>query len=410
MQEQFGIPNGIYPRLQNSKIHFDESLASFCKDFDLFATQYEICDNHGVGVLLKRLFGESKNIINIRVASEYGGKSIGSIQIELKHTGRTRCDSYMAVGDVLRFCSVKRIICVPYLPDDAINAIAAGDIFNAPICLYLMDDQNITTQGIPDDLMRELIEKARVRFAIGPELRNAYEKKYGRKFWLLPPTAPCEYINDTVITPLPEKPAQLGVLLGNIWSQAWLDDLKKMIRESGMTIHWFGNTAVNRLLSYDEADLAKDGLHIQGFIDDDTLQQRLRTYAYAIVPSGSTNEYDTHQWQAELSLPSRIPYLMSTANIPIIVLAVKDTPATNFVRRFDIGAVCDYTAENFRRTVDAICTPEAQQKYRSNAAAVARNFSSEGIADWIWKSLELGRPCDEKYERLFGHAGETASR
>jgi hypothetical protein len=37
---------------------------------------------------------------------------------------------------------VKRILCVPYYPDDALSAIATAKLTSAPLVTYIMDDQN----------------------------------------------------------------------------------------------------------------------------------------------------------------------------------------------------------------------------------------------------------------------------
>lgn len=367
---------------------------------DLLITHNEICSNHGTGVLLKRLFEGGEKIVNIRSRTQFDGKSLGDVQITLDHKGKSRAESFMAVGSALASHNIRRILCVPFYPDDAITAIAAHEITGVPLCLYLLDDQNIHCEGIPDSLMRELIAKSQLRLAVGPEMRDEYERKFGHKIWILPPAAPEEYIQDVPSPPSPQRIGSKGVLLGNIWSSSWLQALRCLVRESGITIDWYGNTA-KHMLSYNEDELARDGIRVQGFVSERKLQSLLRECSFAIVPTTCSDPLETHQWQAELSLPSRIPYLMSTANIPILVLSSKGNPATRFVRRFDIGMVCDYDPANFRSTVETLCNAESQQKYRANAAAAAPTFSSEGIAEWIWQSLDNCEPIDRRFETLF---------
>ena len=52
-------------------------------------------------------------------------------------------------------------------------------LINQTTALKIRSDQNIHCQGIPDSLMRELLEKAQLRLAVGPEMRDEYEKKFG---------------------------------------------------------------------------------------------------------------------------------------------------------------------------------------------------------------------------------------
>ena len=56
---------------------------------------------------------------------------------------------------------VSRVLCVPYTADDLVSALALKEMFNAPLCTYLMDDNNIGSQGISDELMREALEKSK---------------------------------------------------------------------------------------------------------------------------------------------------------------------------------------------------------------------------------------------------------
>lgn len=41
---------------------------------------------------------------------------------------------------------------------------------------------------------------------------------------------------------------------------------------------------------------------------------------------------------------------------------------------------------------------------RQKAANIAEYFSAEGISQWLWHSLELGEPCDLKFEKLLDHS------
>jgi len=60
--------------------------------------------------------------------------------------------------------------------------------------------------------------------------------------------------------------------------------------------------------------------------------------------------------------------------------------------------------------VSDICQPNRQSAFRSCAAARAELFSSRGLADWIWRSLERGEPCDERFEKAFARQdGEMVS-
>jgi len=97
--------------------------------------------------------------------------------------------------------TVRRILCVPYYPDDVKTAIAAKEIYDAPMCTFLMDDQNIFARGIDDVLMKSLLEKSALRLAISPELRDAYQAKYMLPFWYMPPVVPDALIPSQLVLP-----------------------------------------------------------------------------------------------------------------------------------------------------------------------------------------------------------------
>jgi len=91
----------------------------------------------------------------------------------------------------------QRVICVPFHPEELYAAIAIKELFDVPLCTYIMDDNNLYTQGnrpISPELMKETLEKSVLRLAISPELKRAYEQQYGLKFWLLPPLVDKEIV------------------------------------------------------------------------------------------------------------------------------------------------------------------------------------------------------------------------
>jgi len=50
--------------------------------------------------------------------------------------------------------------------------------------------------------------------------------------------------------------------------------------------------------------------------------------------------------------------------------------------------------------VAELLRPEVQLAVRARAAALAPVLSAEGAGSWVWRSLELGRPIDDRWERL----------
>ena len=149
----------------------------------------------------------------------------------LTHSGLSRSEAYFDVVQALSGYTPRKTLCVPYYPADALSALAVTHTYSVPLCTYIMDDHNVASQGIPNELMAELLENSTLRLAISPELRDTYELKYGLKFWLLPPVVP-----SGLLRLAPDRPdkkrleAKRGILVGNIWSRNSLQALRATVR------------------------------------------------------------------------------------------------------------------------------------------------------------------------------------
>lgn len=371
------------------------------RDADAIVTTNEVSDRHGTGVILRRIFGRSGKILSIRSTNLYPDHALGEAQLCFGHEGLSRPESFARVWTALNGSTVRRVLCVPFLPDELLTAVALKELFDAPLCIYLMDDNNVHARGIPDELMREALGKATLRLAISPELRDAYEQKYNLKFFVLPPVVD----ERAVRTQLPIRPGRSveagpGVLIGSVWSRKWLQRLRQTIKEAGLQIHWYGNTRAPWLQVTPE-ELLQDGILDCGFLPEAELTGKMEQYLYALVPSGTLDENDDRPEIARLSLPTRLPYLLSACHTPVVVLGNPNTAAARFVERFNIGKTCGYEATALRQAVRQICQPDEQLALRTSAAAHGALFSAKGLADWVWQSLEQGEPCDDRFEDAF---------
>jgi len=369
--------------------------------YDVVITPSEINYQHGTGFLVDRLFGNRTNILSIRAANHYGGDhhfGDESLLIAHEHSSRPRSieQTLRNLGDRIP----KRIFCVPFLSDDLLTAITLHDVFKAPLCLYLMDDQNVTTPAIPDSLMREFLERCALRLTTHSEMREAYESKYGLKFYLLPAVVPARLISTAVSQPEPELVRErAGALVGSIWGRAWFDRLKTVISDSGLACHWFGNHQ-NPAFRISAEEMVEAGIQARGVVSEEVLARQLRRFPFAIVPTGTLDENDDAAWASALSLPGRILFILATSNAPIILLGSSKTPAAKLIAHFRIGVRCDYTAESFLSAVHRVIDPEYQGEMRANAVRIAPKLSAEGVGEWIDRSLELGRACDDRFEQL----------
>jgi FkbM family methyltransferase len=372
----------------------------------IIITAAEVNRRHGTGVLVSRIFGDTPDIVSIRTHSHYDSEQqFGAASFCLPQNNLSRAEIFFIVYRWLTGATARRIVCVPYYPEDLLVALAAKELFNVPLCIYLMDDHNIHGRAIPDALMKEALKKSDLRLAISTEMQHAYQDKYRLKFWLLPPVVSDELVLSEAALPADDGGGTAtGVLVGNIWGQRWLTLLRETIRDSGTKLQWYSNSGlqVPAWLDLKIEELAQDGIVIHEALPEAELAEVLRKSSFAVVPSGTLDDTDDSMAIARLSLPTRVPFILASSNTPIIVIGSHRTASARFVKRFQLGTVCDYEPGSYREAVGQVTAPDAQLAMRQSACAMARTFAARGAAEWVWRSLELGEPCDMKYERLMG--------
>ncbi|MCP5110388.1 MAG: hypothetical protein GY953_06095 [bacterium] len=394
---------GRPPELDLDLSESAETAGGFLRNADGVVTHTEVNDRHGVGVLLRRLFRGQTKIVTIRSTDHYDGQhDFEGVGLRVAHADSTREATFRAVLNEVRGHTLKRILCTPYYADDVRTAIALEEIFRVPLCTYLLDDQNICASGIPDSLMRELFSLSSLLLAVSPEMVTAYNQKYPFKIWYMPPVVTAEHVLGR-----PRMPESLtaepytGVIVGNIWGQRWLDRLRGTVRDSGVTLRWHTYDHL-RFIEADRTQLARDSILVPDGapLDENELVEMLRRMPFAVIPSGDLTDADDRNFIAQLSLPSRIPFMLATSHVPMIVLGSSKTPAARFVHSHQIGTACGYDRQEFRKAVEWISTADVNQKMRENAAAIASQFSDTSALDWIWRSLAAGKPVDSRYEEL----------
>ena len=371
---------------------------------DVVVTTNEVTPIHGTGVLVKRVFPNSAGIISIRSHDHYGGShDFGQISFRLSHYGHSRPEVFGSLLKKLGGIWVDKIMCVPYHPDDLLTAIALRELYHAPLATWIMDDQNICVNNIPDPLMREFLEKCDLRLATHPELRDAYEQKYGLKFWLLPAVAPKKYLELGIQKPHPELVAnRTGTIIGNIWSKKWFELICKTVEGSHKKLDWYGPFQQYDWMKISVSEMRSRGINPLGLYPEDDLVAKLKHYPYLVVPTGTMDYRDDHPELSTLSLPGRTIFALVAANIPVIVLGSPHSSLAHFVRQFGIGFVSDYDPKQFAQMVEQIVQPDGQRQIRSQALAIAPQLCDQGITDWIWDSLRLGKPADNRFESLWG--------
>ncbi len=368
---------------------------------DLFVTQCEVSERHGTGVLLQRLFSDGREVVSVRSMDLYQGEQrFGAARLKLDHA---RAPWREVVGNVIEqlgLLPVRRILCVPFTVSEVYTALAARDVFGVPLCTWMMDDQNVEVDGIPDAPLRRLFERSQLLLAISPELRRAYEAKFGRRFSLAPPAVSPRFVLDRPVDPDPERlQRRHGLLFGNIWGARWLGDLLRALEGAGIALDWHSG-AGTPWIPIDRERLSAAGITIRPHVPEAQLVATLRASPFVVVPSGTLEGEDSHQSVARLSLPSRLPYVAATAGTPIIVVGHPETAASRFVARHSLGVTIPYDRGALVGAVDALCRRGAQAHHRAAAAALAPALSADGMTDWIWRSLASGDAADRRFTRL----------
>jgi hypothetical protein len=300
---------------------------------------------------------------------------------------------------------VRRILAVPYGTDDLRTAIALHDLHGAPMCTWLMDDQNVAESQVPDSLMLELLQKSQLRLAISAEIRDAYEAKYGMRFGVVPPLVPAHRICPIVKTSSTDRCRNnRGAIAGNIWSGAWLDVLRVAAKGCGLELDWFCPRGT-RFMTATPAELAADGITFRGAVSEDELVSDVRERPFVVVPSGTLDANDDHPAISRMSLPSRITFVLAATNTPMLVLGSPETGAARFVVQRGIGITAPYEPSAIRKAVEHLLDPLVQQQMRERAASMASSFTTTGVREWLWRSLALGEPADDRFEVLFPRGG-----
>jgi len=164
-------------------------------------TVNEINYEHGTGPLVKRIFEGRRGMFSIRSRDHWGTQDFGDWHVKMSQEGCTRPEWFRRVLRVLAGRNVKSVTCVPFLAEELMTSIAIKESFDAQMCVYIMDDQNVAVNVIPDDLMREFLEKCSLRLATHAELRDAYARKYGLPFYILPAIVPAAALGRNATAP-----------------------------------------------------------------------------------------------------------------------------------------------------------------------------------------------------------------
>jgi hypothetical protein len=376
---------------------------------DVVVTPNEMNDLHGTGFLVKRVFAGQRGILSLRIRDDYGGvQDFGDEARLLKFDAGRRPEAYAAALDAVAGRPVRAVYAVPYTSADLLLAMAVSDVTGAPTCIWEMDDQCVALPKIPRPLMREFLEKCRLRLATHSELRDAYEGAFGLPFGVLPAVVPAHLVRPGA--PSRATPGAPGALLGSVWSRAWLDRLAAALTHAGETLDWYGNHQAPSL-QLSAADLATMPLRAHGVVAEPALAEALLEHPFVVVPTDALEGSRTeHTAIAELSLPGRILFAVATAQVPVLVVGSDRTPAAAFVQRHGIGRVVPYDGRALAAAVEELRDPDVQTATRARAKVLGPALSDAGVGEWLRGSIEDGRPRDDRFERIFPREGALPVR
>jgi len=245
-----------------------------------------------------------------------------------------------------------------------------------------MDDKNVCAEGITDEMMHALLIRSDLRLVISPEMRDAYEKKYGMRFWLMPPLVPDEIIHAEPRSLDPSLSLQRGVLLGNIWGQRWLDLLRETFRGSGFQIDWLLQPKEAGILEFDRAEMERDGIRFMEPVAEADLPSVLAQYAFAVVPSDTLDGESPAAVRAIAEFEPAEPHSHDHDHLPPAHprAGSSENAAAGFVTRFELGEIVPYETAAVRAALKRLTAPEAQARIRAAAAQASPHFSSRGAA------------------------------
>jgi hypothetical protein len=365
---------------------------------DVVFTHSEVNDRYGTGILIQRMFPRhGREVVSVRATSIWEGQQEFGVRQLVMPAGHDREQIRAWTLEQLAGLEVRNVYCVPYRGEEIAAALALREMSEAPFCLYVMDDQNVVVDGIPDDLMEEAVGHARLRLAISSDMRAAYEAKYERRFWIAPPTLPAgaTYARRTADS------RGRAILVGNISTQAWLDALVEAVGDSELELDWYANSpGGGSWLRGDSLDaLAGAGITLRDPLPERELAARVPGYEVALMatkPEGREDNIAT----ATLSLPSRLTFLAGASDLPVVVLGDPATCVARFVRHHGLGVTCPYAGAALDEAV-ASTRDEAWRSGQVRSVAWLRDvLGAVDIAAWLPESLARGEPADLAFEAL----------
>jgi FkbM family methyltransferase len=367
-------------------------------------TANEVTGDHGTGILIYRLLQDVRPVAVVRTAQHYDGSCLfGGPDLVLPPGNLSREEAFRTALEWFAPGQIKRVLCVPFFDHELHISIALKQTYGVPLILYLMDDNCLLSGCISRQLMSEAIDVADLRLAISPEMQNAYQDAFRRKFWILPPL-----IDPTLICTRAELSNNVarqdrGIVIGNIWNQDYLERFSALIRGSGLEVDWYQNTLSPGWLDIDVKNLLSAGIFVHDPLPVSQLVSILRRRTFALIPVGTLNREDPRPSMGLYSLPSKIPFIAGAAATPLIVLGSEASAAATFVGHFRLGVTTDYSHSGLITAVEQVSAPDFRNEARQGTEQIIESFSAAGMSEWVFRAAETGSPPDQRFEELMNY-------
>jgi FkbM family methyltransferase len=359
----------------------------------------EICDLHGTGVLVRRLFGDGEGVVCIRSHEHYRGQHrFGEQDRVLFHPDGRRDGVLARVSQCIADLEVTEVFAIPFFESDFLTAWAVQVLSGAPMGVFVMDDQYLLPRIIPEKILRLTLEAAAIRFAISPQMRDGYEAELGLKFHVIPPLADPDLLTKAVVMPDPIRVREpRAVLVGSVWNPEWLKRLGDLVALAGVEVDWYGNYNPDfHKLSLEQ--LSKKGIHPKGVIGERELAPIVACYPFALLPLSPSLEADDWSYLTRYSLQCRIAFIVACCGTPVLSLSAQKGANAAFIEKHGIGKNIAYSKAEWKQAVEAFCHPETQLEMRINALKIAPLLSAGGAGQWIWQSIQEGIPADGRFD------------
>lgn len=372
------------------------------RKMDLIISAAEINDHHGVGILLHRFFPDSTRFVTLRSLTLYGGEEkFGTGHHVLRSACVTPEETMQRLRRALASYRIRRILCIPYTREDFIHGLLAQELLQVPLCTYLMDDQNIYTRQVPDHWVQALLKQSKLCLGISPELCAAYQHKFGVEMHLLPPLVeqvgpmvPCYWQADDA------GPTKVA-MIGNVWTATRFEQLRAVVRTTGIELDWYGNGAQAAWLPGTPEEWEQDGIRCLGHLPEEDLLAALAGYPCVLVPSGTLNPEDDNISFSRLSLPSRLIFLHTGTDTPVLVLGSPRTAAGRFVLHLGTGLCADYDAADLREKLAHLQDPGVHRQMRQAIRRAAPHLVLPNAGQWLWDALDQGSPPSAPFRSAF---------